>query len=150
MKFVRDKAHCKYESYTKTEIDEMLPQKAYLKGDFAVLTYTIPAEYLIQDLNDSSLCNIGDKIELPSGFTEDNTVLVSKMYKYGDTKINNLSGYWTDKTDKVGITEVTFNKAIPTDGKNYLHFAFYDYIYSEDKPTNNDPIHLKFLVMKVA
>ena len=60
MKFLRDKAHCKHEAYSK--------------GDFAVLTGTLTPDAPTQD------------ITYPEGFTQSNCVVTSIMLKNEGTE----------------------------------------------------------------
>ena len=78
MKFVRDKAHCKFESYTKEEINIMLDKKAeatnvYEKGNYAKTEVEISVESNYQSINNISL-------SYPEGFNKDNAYVLNARY----------------------------------------------------------------------
>ena len=69
---------CKYDVYTKERTDELLKTKltssdVYVKGDFA----TVIANITIGD--DGLLGNV--TVPFPDGFTKDNCIVISTMYK---------------------------------------------------------------------
>lgn len=83
MKFLRDIAHCKYESYTKEEIDTKLNEKidateVYKKGNFAVIEYNLPLEKIGES---NTQWEGTDIISFPEGFTKENTCIIGMMCK---------------------------------------------------------------------
>lgn len=81
MKFVRDKSHCRHESYTKTEINSLLENKAdatntFEKGDIAVIEYDLA---VIQVGNGNTQWQGTDYIAMPENFSKDNSCIVGIM-----------------------------------------------------------------------
>lgn len=82
--------YTKSETYTKTEVNNLVNVKAnssdvYVKGDFAVLTGT-------------TTTSVNNSINYPSGFTMDNSVVISKAL--------NING-WQDNISTGNATEIS-------------------------------------------
>jgi hypothetical protein len=167
-KYVRCNSHCKYPAYDKEEVDALLSEKAnanniYEKGNFVVLEHTIPIGTLEESeiMKDSwsiPLSVENCSIKLPDGFTPDNTMILSAMWKENDgTTGNGMSNYWTTKFKNFvsvdgnnfeyeGLQDVSINKYSTNSGEN--NRLWFDFQY-RDTQTNQYPIYLKFLIMKV-
>jgi hypothetical protein len=165
-KYVRCNSHCKYPAYDKEEVDALLSEKAnanniYEKGNFVVLEHTIPIGGLEENPNMEGSWSIpmsvnNCSIKLPDGFTPDNTMILSAMWKEKDgTTGNGLEKYWTTRFrsfvgkdgsnfEYEGLQDVSINKYDVNNGENRLWFEF----HYRDTQTNQHPIYLKFLIMK--
>ena len=94
IKYLRDKAHCKHEAYTKEEanakMNELVKEiDVYKKSDFVEVTGNITIS--------SGSTSRGTNIALPEGFTFENTRIISKWYRDSKTNMrftdNNVTFY---------------------------------------------------------
>lgn len=81
-KFVRDKAHCKHEAYTKEEANAKMNElvngiDVYKKSDFAIVDTTTT---IGDSASVSGIYTGGFILTMPDGFTSSNSVVISKQY----------------------------------------------------------------------
>ena len=136
MKFLRDKAHCKYESYTKDEIDTKLGNKVdttevYTKGNFAILEKEIVTETENQSIG-------YDVVDYPEGFNKDNTYIISHKVIGGES-------YIVSYVTQFGADPINYTSAITC----YLNED--NMILSGRLPTFEigTKVKIQFLLMKV-
>lgn len=81
MKFIRDKAHCRHEAYTKEEANNKMSGlvneiDVYKKSDFAIVETTTT----IRDTASNGVYMGSIMKSLPEGFDATNCVVISKMF----------------------------------------------------------------------
>ena len=85
IKYLRDKAHCKHEGYTK--------------GDFATVTATIT--------NEEGVSNGYAKfVAYPDGFTKDNSIIISVLYNE-TIQGSSSNGLWRNGLQINGLEKLT-------------------------------------------